>query len=622
MKKPRGQILVIAALFLSVIVLLVAVLVSLILGNNYAIQKRYQQKIAFDLAEAGLDSALQRLNINPANGTETVTLEKGDFVTTISGSNNLKQVESIGYYPNATNPTTTKIVRTQVELNTDSISFRYGVQVGVGGMLMNNNSMVNGSIYSDGSIVGSSGAKITGDAYVATGMTLDHTWSVYKSDRIFAKSGTDIIDVAQSFRPTKTGKLSQISFYIKKIGNPSNQTIKIVTDNGSGTPTKTELASTTLYADRIGENYAWVNYSFPSPADLTANTWYWAIIDSTDSPSKYFSIGNDTEEGNGNGVSLYTTDCNETNPIWNEADGDFNFKIWMGGLPTTLSDVIVKNHAHANTITNTQICGDAYYQSIDNASLNFLNNPLNPPCDPLTNGTAYPDSEDPPFEALPVSDGNILDWRQDATAGTTYSDAAHCAPNADISLGPGILDCDFTPSNNITVTLTGTLWVTGNITLPENCILVLDSAYGPSSGLLMADSINFPSTYGKITVQNNVKICGSAGFDYVANECNPVDPDANPPDPHYGSYILILSTHSSETTNAISISNNSDGAIFYAGNGSAYISQNASLKEVTAKKLILENNAAVNYETGLANAIFSSGPGASWTIKKGTWQEL
>jgi hypothetical protein len=113
-------------------------------------------------------------------------------------------------------------------------------------------------------------------------------------------------------------------------------------------------------------------------------------------------------------------------------------------------------------------------------------------------------------------------------------------------------------------------------------------------------------------VENNVFICGSEGYNSGTNNCNASN----------GSYILMLSTHSGTSTNAITISNNTQGAIFYAGSGNALVSQNVSLKEVTAYKLTLENNAQITYESGLINTNFTSGPGAAWALQKGTWQEL
>jgi len=46
------------------------------------------------------------------------------------------------------------------------------------------------------------------------------------------------------------------------------------------------------------------------------------------------------------------------------------------------------------------------------------------------------------------------------------------------------------------------------------------------------------------------------------------------------------------------------------------------MKEVSADKITLDNNASVTYEQGLADVNFSSGPGGSWTYQRGTYKIL
>ena len=75
----------------------------------------------------------------------------------------------------------------------------------------------------------------------------------------------------------------------------------------------------------------------------------------------------------------------------------------------------------------------------------------------------------------------------------------------------------------------------------------------------------------------------------------------------------MLSTYNG-VGKAVNIGNNVEGAIFYASQGSVEVSNNVAVKEVTAYKLELENNAVVTYESGLYDAKFSSGPGVSWQL--------
>ena len=274
-----------------------------------------------------------------------------------------------------------------------------------------------------------------------------------------------------------------------------------------------------------------------------------------------------------------------------------------------LSGIVVKGNVNANSIVSSKICGDAYYQNIDATSLNFLNSPISPTCSlPLTSGTAHPGSPDMPIETMPITIDTIRSWEEDAEAGGVYSDAAHCNPQVNISIGPAKLNCNLTGANGIKITLTGTLWVNGNIILPNNVIVELSSGYGDDSGVIIADNIGNETVNGVITTSNNAIICGSNGYNSGSGTCNASNE----------TYIMFLSTHSG-ATNAINISNNALGAIFYAFAGIANVANNASIKEVTAYKLNLANNTTVTYESGLENATFSSGPGGGWEII--SWNE-
>lgn len=615
----KGYIALFMIAILTGLILVIVMALTNIVVSKMKISKNtvYSAQSYYSAESAVEDGLLRVLNGYGYSASNTFTLDGANIICDITQSGETTTIESYSDYSN-----NQRKVRTSLTITQDDIAFHYGVQVGRGGLTMGNNSEIEGNIYSDGPISGGgSGSKIDGDAFVATGMSNTHTWSVYNTDGEFGRTNP-VIDVGQSFKPTVSGNLSQVSLYIKKNGNPQDKTIRIFTDDGtggamSGKPTKTELAFDTFDTSKIGSSYGWVDFSFSSPASLVADTWYWIVIDTSQDNSKYFTIAKDSNKGNGNGVSKYSADWNAGSPVWTEDTGDFDFKIWMGGQPTYMEGVVVNNDAHAHEIRTSYICGDAYYQSIDANSLDFVNNPTSAKCDlPLTAGTANEGAEDPPVEALPISDSNIADWKADAQAGGIL-DSGLCTANTDITINAGVLDCTgapggaFQPSGGIEITLNGTVWVKGNIVITNGINVRLSSGYGSKSGIIIADNPGNETTSGKITVENNVNICGSGGFDLTP------PPLCNPPT---SSYLLMLSTHSSDTTNAITISNNADGAIFYAHNGIADVSNNADLKEVTAYELNLEENAKVTYESGLASASFTSGPGGGWVISG--WNEF
>ena len=85
-----------------------------------------------------------------------------------------------------------------------------------------------------------------------------------------------------------------------------------------------------------------------------------------------------------------------------------------------------------------------------------------------------------------------------------------------------------------------------------------------------------------------------------------------------GNYPLLISLYSG-SGKAIAVKNNTSSTIFYAPYGTIEVSNNSSPIQLTANRIEIENNATVNYTTGLQNALFTSGPGGSWVYKPGTY---
>jgi len=605
----QGFAAIMALLVVISLVLVVSLSMSIIIINENKIDKSLVLSAqSYYSAESGIEDALLRIMNNDYNYTATnnFNFEESAVSQNITTNGDSTIVESISSYRS-----NERKVKTELIITADDISFYYGVQVGEGGVVMGNNSSIDGNLYSDGSVSGS--GTIMGNLTIATGMSLDANgiWDTYNDDLVFGED-EEPTDIAMSFVPTSTGILSQISFYVKN-SDPvhGSGTIKITEDN-AGSPSTTALTEDTFLSSKIGSTYGWVNFSFSSPINLTGGDTYWIIIDLNSENKKYFSIGR--ASGNDNSVSKYSADW--SSGFWTiDTAGDYNYKAWIGGLSTSADGLIIEGDVYAHEISNSKVCGNAYYQTIDSDSSDFLSNPTDSYCDlPLTPGTGYPGSPDPPIVALPISDSNIADWKADALA-YGILDSSLCDVSTDITINGGKLVCEgekgFNSSNSIVITLKGTLWIEGNITLENNSILVLDSSYGDNSGVIIADNPDNESTSGKILVENGIIICGSQGPNAAKNGCAD----------SVGSYILMLSTHSgTDSSYAVEVRNNASGAIFYAHNGIAHIKNGADLKEVTAYKLSLEENAEVAYESGLADASFTSGPGGGWVISD--WNEI
>jgi len=242
-------------------------------------------------------------------------------------------------------------------------------------------------------------------------------------------------------------------------------------------------------------------------------------------------------------------------------------------------------NAHANTLIDCDIENGAYYQNISGTT--------------ATN--YYPGSLDPELIPLPISDEQITSWKEDAVEGGTIS--GYSLNGESDSLGPIKINGDMYITSNSELTQTGTIWVTGNITIDSNVIIELDSSYKTDSGIIIAD--------GKIDLSSNVVVCGSEGYD-KGGKCFTNE----------GSFLMFLSTNNSLDPGAPAISSisNSQAAILYTNNGLIKLDSNAQLKEVTGYALYFASNAVVNYASGLADAIFSSGPGGGWSIV--SWKEV
>jgi hypothetical protein len=200
----------------------------------------------------------------------------------------------------------------------------------------------------------------------------------------------------------------------------------------------------------------------------------------------------------------------------------------------------------------------------------------------------------PPPPTSPITDQHIIDFQNEALIGGIIS-GDYTSGNE--SMGPKKIAGDLTVSGNTTLTLTGTLWVEGNVLFENNSDLALDTGFGPNSGLLFADNPANQSGSGIITIQNSVGINGSG------------DPD---------SYTMLLSTNSSG--NAIDVGNSATNAIYATNQGTIKLGNNAEVKAVLAYGLDVGNNMTLTYESGLANSSFTNGPGGVWALKRETWQ--
>ena len=115
-------------------------------------------KKSFFMAESGLeDLAYRMIKGRNYDTVEILSLDGFFATTTVADINGDKEITATG--------AASKMIRkSKIKLaNNDGVSFHYGVQVGDGGIVMENSSVIQGNVFSNGPIVGQNSNLVKGD---------------------------------------------------------------------------------------------------------------------------------------------------------------------------------------------------------------------------------------------------------------------------------------------------------------------------------------------------------------------------------------------------------------------------------------------------------------------------
>ncbi|MFA6273330.1 MAG: hypothetical protein WC673_02480 [Candidatus Paceibacterota bacterium] len=251
-------------------------------------------------------------------------------------------------------------------------------------------------------------------------------------------------------------------------------------------------------------------------------------------------------------------------------------------------NIRVGGSAYAHSITNSIITGNAYYQSISGTTVG---------------GISYPSSPDQDIGEMPIPDSQIKDWKTAAKNGGEVScSGGKYQTSSSETIGYKKIPCDLNIAGD-NITLTGPLWVEGNVNISNTSKIYVSSSLSGKTIPIIADKEDNRTTSSKVDLANSSKFFGSGANSYV---------------------LLISQNNSAENSGgetAISITNTVTGDILvYAGHGKIDIANSVNLKEVSAYKIGIRNTAEVIYEIGLANLLFSAGPGGGYTINE--WKEI
>ena len=161
--KQRGQAFMVAVLLILLGLLALIILASNIASRGIRISELdFRSKRAYFLAESGIEDAVFRLKRGKGISSSYTLSFYGEIttvtLTTVPGGREIHSEASV--------KNSHRIVQSTVAQGTGA-GFAYAVQIGQGGIDLENNAQIIGSVYSDGNISGKNISQITQDAFAA-----------------------------------------------------------------------------------------------------------------------------------------------------------------------------------------------------------------------------------------------------------------------------------------------------------------------------------------------------------------------------------------------------------------------------------------------------------------------
>lgn len=577
--------------------------------------------------EAGTEDVLYRLLTGKAvSPTENLTVDNTTVVTTITDGLNGKTVNTVG-----NNNNTVRKVEVLVSTG-EGVAFTYAMQAGNGGFDLSGGSIINGNVYANGDITGSSGT-ITGHATAANSAPLiadqaNISPATPTNNLVFGNSASTQ-DFAQSFQLANTGPLNKVRLYLQRTTSaPGNLTVRLVPDN-SGVPASNTVDSATITAASVPTSYSWVEVSFSSHTQLEAGVTYWIVLDGGNNTTRYYTIGANNGYANGAAkVGQFNGTWNNTSPSGLDAyfeiyTGGFMSKIYGTGGSQWYQPLTVGGDSWAHTVSQTNTAGTIYCQiGVYNAGGKTCN-------------TTRPD---PTPQGFTINDAQIQGWKDAVTdsltggwthngdltigwQGTTTTALRRVNGNLTVN-GGGTADLgalEVTGNINITgggrlragplkvggnlvigssgLTVEDTVWVVGDIVVNSGAGVSLAPSYGADSGVVVAD--------GRLDLTGGGLFSGSGTA---------------------GSYPIVVTTSrcpvgaSCGGNNAISQSGGSGAVVLVAPYGTLSANGGTSARAMMAYKVVISGGGSVTYDSGLADISLSSGPSGGFNIE--SWQEV
>ena len=348
--------------FITISLIVLFSIISPVLRQLRIVGNLQSSRESLFLAESAMEDTLYRLRNNlPAITGQTLTLNGHTAITEITTSPIGRTLTSISDFNNLV-----RKVETQLIVGVGA-SFGYGVQTGNGGFVLGNNAGVDGSVYSNGNVIGSNGAYVTGAVFAANTISLTSDQSNMTPSTppnwITFRDTSVTQDVAQKFRVSDSSPINKIVLLIKKTGNPSDATVRLVSDN-SGKPGSV-ITTGSLSASQVVSSFSLVEVFFSSNPTLYPGTDYWLVIDnSSNSTSHYYTVAANDAYADG------LAQVGQYNGVWSDTSPtglDMYFEIYLGGLTSKIDSLLIatsgSGDTHAHTVTNSTVTGDLYCQT-------------------------------------------------------------------------------------------------------------------------------------------------------------------------------------------------------------------------------------------------------------------
>lgn len=271
--------------------------------------------------------------------------------------------------------------------------------------------------------------------------------------------------------------------------------------------------------------------------------------------------------------------------------------IVSAGPTGRVEDIHATGSIYANTIDHIDADKDAYY------NVQIGTNAQNP-----VGGTRNSPWVVAPTSTFPIPTSTIQEWKDVVDDYGTVIAATDPACSSgtytiDTSITIGYLkvECNLdikkTGASTI-ITLTGPIWVQGNLSFTQGPTIKVDPSLGRRSVQMIADNPLNRLTSSKIEIRNSTNFQGSG--------------DSR-------SYIMLLSENESAKNGgsgiAIDISQSANGSmVAYTNSGLVTVGNGIDLRAITGYQINVAQNTDVVYEVGLASLLFTSGPGGGYVL--------